>query len=316
MVYSWQGLAQANWDLYVQATYGEERLQLTDDPARDTHPVWGPDGGHIAFVRTDGEGACAILLISAVGGATTELALCGAGGVLSLDWSGNGHTLAFAARDSEHAPGRLFLLDMATRSVRALETPGPPTAGIDDVGFSPDGELLAYTLVSALGVEDLHVRRLDTTETRRVTFDNMKIHGFDWLPDGSGFVLSSNRGGEFALWRITLDGESALVRGAVGGADEPALSDGGRLIRGLASGCGAVALQAGSAGAHSRASALFDPLRVGRTRFARRAAARVHLRPFRRRRGLGGQLGWIWFEATHRLWWALHPHTPLVARRP
>jgi chitodextrinase len=39
-----------SWDLYVMNADGSEPRRLTNDPARDTSPIWSPDGQWIAFV--------------------------------------------------------------------------------------------------------------------------------------------------------------------------------------------------------------------------------------------------------------------------
>jgi hypothetical protein len=39
-----------SWDLYVMNADGSELRRLTNDPARDTSPIWSPDGQWIAFV--------------------------------------------------------------------------------------------------------------------------------------------------------------------------------------------------------------------------------------------------------------------------
>jgi Tol biopolymer transport system component len=148
-----------------------------------------------------------------------------------MDWSPDGRYLVYSHREGPLSPGRAVLIDLSDTSQQDVLTPEDPTASVEDVAFSPDGTQIAHTLVVALGVEDIYVHSLADGSTKRITFDNLKIHGFDWFPDGSGFAMSSNRGGEFSLWRVPLDGSGpTLIPGAVGGADEPKVSNQGGLV--------------------------------------------------------------------------------------
>jgi Tol biopolymer transport system component len=80
------------------------------------------------------------------------------------------------------------------------------TLAADDARFSPDGKTLALTLSPAIGAEDLYLLDLGSSDLRRVTSDNAKIHGLDWSPDGRSLVYASNRGGSFGLHRLPRDG--------------------------------------------------------------------------------------------------------------
>ena len=230
VAYAWQGESGNSWDLYVQPIGSDTRLQLTEDYANDKYPVWSPDGSQLAFVRT-GETGCGIYRVSAVGGPVSRVTKCGAGGVATMDWSSTGDHIVYTTREQPLSPAHAFLIDLSDNSEIPTITPANETDSVEDVSFSPDGTILAYTLVVALGVEDIYLYSLNNGDTRRITFDNLKIHGFDWLPDGSGFVMSSNRGGEFALWNVSLNGDATTpIQGTVGGADEPKISRDGRLV--------------------------------------------------------------------------------------
>jgi Tol biopolymer transport system component len=214
----------------VQAVGSESRLRLTDSEEQESLPVWSPDGGRIAFVRQSDRG-CEIAVVSAVGGPASRLVRCGAGGVAGLDWSPAKDEILFTHREEPHAPARAVTFSLTDTSARPFLEREGALGSVEEIAFSPDGKSVAFTLGLALGVEDAYVHSLERGTTTRVTHDHLKIHGLDWTPDGRALVLSSNRGGEFSLWRFPLDGsEPVLIPGAAGGADEPRVSSTGRLV--------------------------------------------------------------------------------------
>jgi Tol biopolymer transport system component len=58
------------------------------------------------------------------------------------------------------------------------------------------------------GIADIYLLPVAGGEPRRLTFDNQAIAGLAWTPDGREIVFSSNRAGEFNLWRIPASGGS------------------------------------------------------------------------------------------------------------
>src|SRR5262249_23033688 len=86
-------------DLWLLATDGTARRQLTTHPARDSGPVWSPDGKQIAFVsKRDGDTA-QIYLITPRGGEARKLTNLPTG-TSGLKWAPDGQTLYCIVRTS------------------------------------------------------------------------------------------------------------------------------------------------------------------------------------------------------------------------
>lgn len=230
VAFVWWGEEGRNSDIYVKTISGGGLLGLTADEARDRHPAWSPDGGEIAFASY-GDSGCTLRRVPAIGGTARKIADCGAGEVRSLDWAPDGVTLAFTIASHDLAPGLLQLIDVASgesRSVRAIDD---LAANIEDVRFSPDGKSLAFTVGRALGVEDVHLHRLEEPTIERLTFDGLKVHSLDWAGDASAIIYSSNRAGPFQLWRMPVAGGApSLVPGAGDAADDPTVAANGRIV--------------------------------------------------------------------------------------
>lgn len=228
VAFAWSGDGQ--WDLWLQAVGGESRLQLTDGPGRDFTPTWAPDGSRIAFIRYD-DGRCEVRSVAPVGGGERRLATCNQTADPSLAWTPDGRHLVFSSpRAQEHAG--LDLLALETGEQRALTSPAAGELADAQPAVSPDGRWLAFTRWHAYGVGNVFVVPLAGGEPRQVTFDNLKIHGVTWEPDSEHLVFGSNRGGNFALWRVSIAGD-APRRVPINGRtmDDPHVSrDGRRLV--------------------------------------------------------------------------------------
>ena len=69
--------------------------------------------------------------------------------------------------------------------------------------FSPDGTRIAFRGLTN-PTSDLYSVSVEGGAVTRLTTLRSEIHGFDWLPDGSGLVLSSNHEGQRALYSLDL----------------------------------------------------------------------------------------------------------------
>ncbi len=132
-------------DIWVQEWAGNVRSRLTFHAARDSHPVWSPDGGRIAFASAR-DGPLNLYVKAASGAGEEELLLKTDLPKYPSDWTRDGRYLVYSASDPK-TTGDIWILPLsgpegAPRKPQLyLQTEFNETHG----QVSPDGKYLAYT---------------------------------------------------------------------------------------------------------------------------------------------------------------------------
>jgi Tol biopolymer transport system component/DNA-binding winged helix-turn-helix (wHTH) protein len=205
-------------DLRVQAADETSPVQITREEGHYSSPAWSPDGRALAFLRIE-PSATEVLIASTENGASS-------GRLVAwftppnygfqyrlLDWSPDGQWLAVSHTDSPDKPNGLFLVNVATGEKKSLTKPEKMVGGDMDPRFSPDGRSITFIRHIHRSHQELYSIALNSGNgsaaqaPQQLTADAKQISGHDWLADGSGIVFASDRGGEFRLWRMRVNGE-------------------------------------------------------------------------------------------------------------
>jgi dipeptidyl aminopeptidase/acylaminoacyl peptidase len=210
--------------LLVPAAGGEAR-RLASSPVADESPRWSPDGKWVAFLSDrprpgakaddSGEAKRQVWLIRPDGGEAVPLTAA-PGNVSELEWSADGATIAFLAREpkseerrkrekekddawtpSEVLPwGRLWVVEVATGQARQLTT-GP--LHVSGLSLAPDGKTVAFAGQPTPRIPDGFLSDLYTVPTAGGTPSPLVTRkGGDrspaWSPDGRWIAFVSQDG--------------------------------------------------------------------------------------------------------------------------
>ncbi|MBI1257372.1 MAG: prolyl oligopeptidase family serine peptidase [Chloroflexi bacterium] len=180
----------------VTLATGETR-QLTNGAAKDSLPVWSPDGTQIAFVSTRGDKP-QIYLIPVAGGEAQVLTSLPQGVGSSMAWSPNGTQIAFVARPQTEPrdPSKPYRVD---RSVYRF----------DELNYLDDVAQSLYVISASGG------------EAQRLTDDRQMNNHPQWSPDGKEilFVASMNPDSFEAIFLSVhvVDATSGTIRTVIDG---------------------------------------------------------------------------------------------------
>ena len=187
-------------DLYSIAPDGSDRRRLTFD-GRVISPVVSPNGGRIAFLKSDGSSPRDLYVMNADGTGGDRLIVShsettNAGGILALTWSPDSSRLAYYL---EFANPPIRIVDARDGTPIPLRQEGDPRPFVR-LEWSPDGTELLYDNLGGIWIKPLDggparsVVAVTGTETRAT-----------WSPDGTriAFILSGTEaaGGVYVVRR-------------------------------------------------------------------------------------------------------------------
>jgi tricorn protease len=140
LAFTWQG------DLWRVPVEGGEAVRLTAHSAHDHHPVWSPDGQHIAFA-SDRFGNFQIFVMPAEGGEPRRLTFHSADET-PYTFTPDGRHVVFGASRLAHVDDRRFP-SAAFRELYQVPVEGGRVSQLltlpaEDVSFSDDGGLMVY----------------------------------------------------------------------------------------------------------------------------------------------------------------------------
>ena len=213
IAFTWNGLDQNNFDVYVKQIGPGDPQRLTSAPDSDTHPRWSPDGKWIAFLRHRGPGTATVIAIPATGGPERKVGEADFNGPMSgtLDWSPDGQWLIITKRPSIDRGTGLALLSFETGEIRQITS--PPAGQPDYAGaFAPDGHALAFLRTRARQARLMVLalsRSLDPVgQPAEFSFPQV-LTSVCWTADSRDLVFPAGEGHESTmLWRMPASGRS------------------------------------------------------------------------------------------------------------
>jgi len=190
------------------------------DPAADGGIAWSPDGSRVAFFRQTGPLTADVFVSDADGSHLRNLTHGRAQFSWAPDWSPDGTQIVYVASDPDVE--RLVTVRPDGSGAEVVpNTAVDPTNQLRDPQWSPDGNVLGFTLT-----DGIHVIGSGGSGSRLLLAD---AAGFDWSPDGTKIVFT--RGDDLALARSDGTEVSFLTRtprlGEGGASFSP---DGARLV--------------------------------------------------------------------------------------
>jgi Tol biopolymer transport system component/DNA-binding winged helix-turn-helix (wHTH) protein len=209
LAFVWTKEDGSHQHIYIKELGREPLLRLTDLPDDEYSPVWSPDGKQIAFLSSSATGLGLYVTSFPSSGPARKVYIPGETthweqGALS--WSPDGKSFILVDHIGSQPSSSVYLIDVETLHARPLTTPPAGWEGDLCPLFSPDGSKIAFVRASESEITDLYWIPASGGEPHQVTQDRKVINGIAWSSDGKSIVFSSNRAGQEALWKVTLEG--------------------------------------------------------------------------------------------------------------
>lgn len=195
--------------IYIKEFGSESLLRLTDLSDSEYSPAWSPDGKQIAFLSSSeaGLGLYVASLADAhsahkvyIPGVTTNWEHG------ALSWSPDGKSFVLVDHIGAQPSSSIYQIDVETLRAHALTSPPSGWEGDLNPVFSPDGSKIAFLRASESAVADIYWIPSQGGEPRQITHDGKMLNGIAWSSDNQSIDFSSNRAGEYALWKAPLNG--------------------------------------------------------------------------------------------------------------
>jgi Tol biopolymer transport system component len=213
-------LRDGNAEVYVlRAGASFTAVNLTNNAAADSAPVWSHDGLGIAFA-TSRDGNDEIYKMNADGSAPVNLTLR-AGSDGEPTWSPDGSKVAFVSTQSDQGNSVAAEIFVMTPDGSGARTPlTVNSGGSTSPAWSPDGAKIAFVTVRD-GNPEIYVMNADGSSPLNLTNNAAADDHPVWSPDGTEIAFLSDRGGSRGVYVVRADGSglTAITSGPSVAAD-------------------------------------------------------------------------------------------------
>lgn len=191
-------------NLFIKQIGSETLLRLTNSEESDYSPTWSPDGTKIAYLSFSDKGL-GLYVVSSLGGPAQKLYTPQSmvhWEQRALSWSPDGKSLIFP----DGAPSRINMLSLDTLQTHPITVPPHVWDGDVNPAFSPDGKEIAFIRAIEGAVRDIYIVPVSGGTPRQLTNDRRIVDTLTWARDSNAILFSSDRGGKFALWKVSRRG--------------------------------------------------------------------------------------------------------------
>ena len=215
-----------NFDIWLMNADGSDQRQLTNDPALDVEPAWGPGGKHIVFVTArDDPLKLSLYVMDADGGDQHKLVSTPGGLCMGPVWSPDRARIAFFSNVDGNF--ELYIVNADGTDLTNL-TNNP--ANDSRPSWSPDGKRLVFVSDRDDG-ENIYILDLSSGTVTRLTTGYYTDNLPHWSPDSKTILFESNRAGIKGLFTVpTSGGTPTPVLTPPQGDDSPAWAANGQFI--------------------------------------------------------------------------------------
>ena len=184
-----------NLEIYMMGSDGSDQTRLTHNKARDSSPIWSPNGREIAFMSKR-DGNWEVYVMDASGGNQRNLTQHPADDG-DPDWAPNGGQITFSRGQNDEVTSNIFVMDADGGNVRRI-TRFQRLQFASNPKWSPDGKHIAFEGMLGMGMG------------RQIYVVNVKPDGTNpWqvsqpIPDTAMFLSGWSPDGEQILHKASL----------------------------------------------------------------------------------------------------------------
>ena len=195
--------SNANHNIWVMDSNGENAIQITANSANDRRPDWSPDDTQLVF-HSNRLGNNDLYIKNSDGS--------GVATAITTNTNPDSHPVWHPSHETHiiYQSPRQSNLDIRSKTV-GLSTSSKVVADVSFDGhpmWSPDGSQIAFgRRVTASANMDIWIMNADGTNQRNIsnTPDYFEQHAA-WSPDGSQLAFRSDESGNVDVWVINIDG--------------------------------------------------------------------------------------------------------------